>query len=140
MTLFAVHDATGQLTQANKVYDPEGYDKLLDDAGLSYLAIDTNTLPSFKDWYVRGKQLTERPEMPIQVNKTFVKAGSDDSALITAIPTAASVQVMAAGSILHSFAKLDADQIEISIPVPCSYTVIVNLWPYKTWQTTIEAQ
>jgi hypothetical protein len=140
MTLFAVHDATGQLTQANKVYDPEGYDKLLDDAGLSYVAVDTNTLPTFKDWYVSGKELTERPDLPIQVNKTVVKAGSDDSALITAIPTDASVQVIAAGSVLHSFTKLDADQLEISIPVPCSYTVIINLWPYKTWQTTIEAQ
>ena len=140
MTLFAVHDETGALTQANKVYAPEGYGKLLDDAGLSYVAVETSTLPSFKDCYVRNKELTERPDMPIQINKTIVKAGSNDSALITAIPTEASVQVMAAGSVLHSFAKLDADQLEISIPVPCAYTVTINLWPYKTWQTTIEAQ
>jgi hypothetical protein len=140
MTLFAVHDAAGMLTQANKVYDPAGYDKLLDEAGLTYVAVDTSALPSFQDWYVNvsAKELVERPSMSVEVNKTTIKAGAD-SALITGIPREASVKIHAVGQVLHAFDKLDADQIEISIPVPCSYTVTVELWPFKTWKTTIEA-
>jgi hypothetical protein len=141
MTLFAVHDATGMLTQANKVYDPEGYDKLLDDAGLTYVAVDTNTLPSFKDWYVNvsAKELIERPVMPIEINKTVIKAGGIDSALITGIPKNAKVVVAAVNTVLHTIDPLDATELEIAIPVRCVYRVTISLWPFKDQTISIEA-
>jgi hypothetical protein len=141
MTLFAVHDAAGQLTQANKVYDPEGYDKLLDDAGLTYVAVDTNHLPSSKDWYVNvtAKELAERPLMPIEITKTVIKAGGVDSALITGIPKTAKVVVAAAGAVLHTIDPLDATELEIAIPVPCAYYVTISLWPFKDQIISIEA-
>jgi hypothetical protein len=141
MTLFAVHDATGMLTQANKVYDPEGYDKLLDDAGLTYVAVDTNTLPSFKDWYVNvsAKELIERPVMPIEIDKTVIKAGGIDSALITSIPKNAKVVVAAVNTVLHTIDPLDATELEIAIPVRCVYRVTISLWPFKDQTISIEA-
>jgi hypothetical protein len=141
MTLFAVHDATGMLTQANKVYDPEGYDKLLDDAGLTYVAVDTNTLPSFKDWYVNvsAKELIERPVMPIEINKTVIKAGGIDSALITGIPKNAKVVVAAVNTVLHTIDPLDATELEIAIPVRCVYRITISLWPFKDQTISIEA-
>lgn len=141
MTLFAVHDATGMLTQANKVYAPEGYGKLLDDAGLTHVAIDTNTLPSFKDWYVNvsAKELIERPIMPIEVNKTAIKAGGIDSALITGIPKNAKVVVAAVNAVLHTIDPLDATELEIAIPVPCIYRITISVWPFKDQTISIEA-
>jgi hypothetical protein len=141
MTLFAVYEPTGQLTQANKVYDPEGYDKLLNDAGLTFVAVDTNTLPSSRDWYVNvtAKELIERPLMPIEVTKTFIKAGGADSALITGIPKQAKVMVAAAGAVLHTIDPLDATELEIAIPVPCVYHVTISLWPFKDHVISIEA-
>ena len=139
--LFAVHNEDGQIIQANKVYDPEGYDKLLDDSGLKYVAVQSEGILSPENWFVNvsAKELTERPTMPIEVNKTRIKAGGDDSALLTGIPANAQVVIYAVGAELHRLAKLDATELEIAIPVPCAYTVAIDLWPYKTFRIDIEA-
>ncbi|MDD1534551.1 MULTISPECIES: hypothetical protein [unclassified Bradyrhizobium] len=141
MTLFAVFEPSGQLTQANKVYDPEGYDKLLDEHGYTYIAAETNTLPSFSEWYVdvKAKELTARPVMPIAVTKTVIKAGGVDSAVISGIPKQAKAVIGAAGAVLHNVDPLDATELEIAIPVPCVYRVTISLWPYRDHVIAIEA-
>jgi len=139
--LFAVHSDDGQIVQANKVYNPEGYDRLLDQHGLNYVAVQTEGILSPEEWFVNvgTKEIAERPALPIQISKTMIKAGGADSALLTQIPAQARVVVYAAGAELHRLAKLDATELEISIPVPCRYTVVIDLWPYKTSRFEIEA-
>jgi len=141
MTVFAIYEPTGQITQANKVYDPDGYDKLLDDQGHSYLALQSNTLPSFEHWYVDvgANELAERPLMPVEVSKSAIKAGADDTALITGIPKNAKVTIFAAGAVLHTLDPVDAIELEIAIPVPCVYSVRIELWPYRECKLNIEA-
>src|SRR5262245_8408011 len=135
MTLFAIYDETGDIKQAIKHYDPAGYDKLLDDRGLQYVVKEQSEgLLRPGQWYVdAAKELRERPLLATSVDKTVIKAGGDDSALISGIPREARVRIMAAGHVLHAFEKLDADQLEITIPVPCAYSVTIDLWPYQTW-------
>ncbi|MEY9358940.1 hypothetical protein ABH994_001661 [Bradyrhizobium yuanmingense] len=141
MTVFAIYEPTGQITQANKVYDPFGYDELLDDQGHAYLALQSNTLPSFDHWYVDvgAKELATRPAMPVEISKSAVKAGADDTALITGIPNNAKVTIVAAGAVLHSLDPIDASELEIAIPVPCVYSITISLWPYKDCKLTVEA-
>jgi hypothetical protein len=142
VTLFAIYNEQGEIDQAIKHFDPDGYDKLLDDRGLQYIVKEPSEgLIRPGQWYVdiTAKELRERPLLATSVDKTVIKAGGGDSALITGIPREARVQIMAAGLVLHAFEKLDADQLEIAIPVPCTYAVAIDVWPYQTWRTTIEA-
>lgn len=137
MTLFVVHEADGQISQANKVYSPEGYHELLEDRGLSYVAVPDRGLIRPGHFYVDKGELLDRPDLTTIIDKRKIKAGGDDSALITGIPRKAKIGVWAVGQLLHEVT--DTDQLEISIPVPCTYTVKIDLWPYKTWSTDIEA-
>jgi hypothetical protein len=141
MTLFAVHDESGRLQQANKVYDIEGYNRLLDDRGLKYVTAQTEAIPKPDAWWVdvSAKALLERPVLSALIDRRTIKAGGVDSAVIVGIPKAAAVTILAAGSVLHNFKPIGATEVEISIPVPCIYTVVIDLWPYRTWTTTIEA-
>jgi len=139
MTVFAIYEPTGQITQANKVYDPKGYDKLLDEQGHAFLALQSNTLPSFEQWYVDvgARELAARPSMSVEISKSAVKAGADDTAVISGIPKQAKVTIVAAGAVLHTLDPIDA--LEIAIPVPCVYSITISLWPYRDCQLTVEA-
>jgi hypothetical protein len=77
--------------------------------------------------------------MPIEVNKTAIKAGGIDSALITGIPNNAKVVVAAVNAVLHTIDPLDATELEIAIPVPCVYRITISLWPFKDQTISIEA-
>jgi hypothetical protein len=139
--LFAIHDESGRINQANKVYEPEGYDKLLDDLGHKYVSAQSTGLLPPEHWFVdvSAKELIERPIMNVQVSKTQIKAGDKDSALLTGIPKQSKVFIYAAGTELYKMDPFDAEELELSIPVPCTYTVVIDLWPYKTFRTVIEA-
>ncbi|WP_316234678.1 hypothetical protein [Bradyrhizobium sp. SZCCHNR1020] len=140
MTLFVVHDEAGQITQANKVFDPDGYGDLLADHGHSFVALpDVHHLPRPGHWHVHvgSQELRERPVMPVTIDKPTIRAGGHDTALISGIPREAKVGIYAIGQLLHEVGE--TDQVEIAIPVPCVYRVRITLWPYKDWEAEIEA-
>lgn len=141
MTLFAIYDKdSGNITQANKVYNPEGYDKLLDDRGLTYIK-DTQAehLCSFDHWMVdvSAQTLRERQTMTAIAAAPTIKAGTN--ALITGIPKGASVSIMGAGAVIYSIPSLDGDELEFPMPVPCKYQAVLTLWPWKDCVIDIEA-
>lgn len=135
---FAVHNEEGRITQGNKVYDPEGYEDLLREHNYKFVAANVPGLLLPDDWYVTSKELHQRPTMPIEVSKTTIRVGVNDSALFTNCPAKATFTVRASGAVIYS-GTLDATVLEISIPVPCVYEVELNLWPYRTFTQRIEA-
>lgn len=146
MTEYHVFRPDGSIEQALKIFDlPQNYDNLLNERSLSFVKTNTGQLASHEHWMVDVKtnQLTERPVMPITVNKTIIQAGDTDSALFTGIPKGVTYSISAAGAQIYPIpgqnAILDGDELEISIPVPCTYTVTLNLWPFKTFVQQIQA-
>jgi hypothetical protein len=150
--LYALYNPDGSIHQANKVYDHEGddergkksYDGLLSDLGHKFVKVANapGLLPP--DHYfvdVTAEEIRERPMMgAIEVNKTRIICGDQDSCLITGIPKKATARVtMRDGTEVYPPFVLDAEQLEISIPVPCVYRVWLDLWPYKTFTVDIEA-
>lgn len=140
MTLFAVYNPDGSISQANKVYNPEGYDRLLSDRGLAFVAdAKAEHLGSHDHWMVdtNAKVLVERPLMPI-VYQSTVKAGS--TAVVSNIPKGAALDIHAAGSVIHSVPSMPGRDLDfITDPAPCLWTVIIRLWPYKDCVLKIEA-
>lgn len=144
--LYALYnEEIGSIHQANKVYDADGlnYDALLHETGHKFVTVNSPGLLPPDHWFVdvSAKEICERPVMgTVEVNKTRITCGDQDSCLITGIPKQAKARVtMRDGTEVYPPFVLDAEQLEISIPVPCTYRVYLDLWPYKTLTLEIEA-
>jgi hypothetical protein len=135
--LFAVHEDE-RITQANKVYEPDGYDKQLLDLGYKFVMKDTMALPSPEQWHVRNGSLKERPQMFIVVSRTIIKAGGVDAAILRGCPIGATFAVMADSFVIDS-GTLDDPDLEVPSLVPCKMQVIIDRWPYQTFKLDIEA-
>lgn len=151
--LFAIHDETGRIQQANKVWtttdllNSKGqkctYDDLLNERELKYVTDKLANHHASHDHYFvdvlrKRPRLREREIMKASAVATTIKAGS--SALITNILGDASVDIMAAGSIIEHMDKVDADELQYDTQnVPTVYTFIFRLFPYKDCTIQIEA-
>lgn len=142
--LFSIHDDDGRIHQANKVYlDPEKYPGLLNDLGHKFVAENAPGPLSPDHWYVANGAHVERSMMPIEVSKTTIKCGQDDWVLFKNIPDGVSYSVTCAGAMLYppegTSDLLGGNELQISMPVPCRFYVSFKKWPYKDFNTTIEA-
>jgi hypothetical protein len=152
MTLFAIHDESGRISQANKVFvgpdELKKYQALLGDLGHAYAKVRHPGLLPPEYWYVQKKQgarrktLTQRPVMRAVAQASTIKAGAD--AVILNVPPGASIDVLAIGAgiaptAVWSLAALDGDEFEFSAPVPMIYRTIIRLWPYRDCIIDIEA-
>lgn len=137
--LFAAHDEDGRIYMANKVYDPEGYENKLRDHGHDrFVAHESPGLRSPDMFFANGGALARRPFMPIAVDKTTIKAGDSDAAIFRGIEKGTRVRIVAAGAVLHDLVLQDAE-LELHIPVPCTYRVIFERWPCRDRAFEIEA-
>lgn len=141
---FAIHDTDnnsdtpGRITQGNKVFEPEGYHKRLEELGHSYVAINSPGLLPPDYWYVLLGNIHERPTMRIKVDKKLIKAGNGEMALIKGIPKRAKYFISTGG--VCPFEGIMPDtEMEVIIPLPCVYKIIFMLWPFKDYTLEIEA-
>jgi len=140
--LYAVYDPDGRIVQATKTYGQPEYGKMLADHAMPYVETSAPTLISDTEWFVKTstEELRERPEMQIKVDRNVIKAGGSESCVARGIPRQAFVTVtMRDGTVIFPTAKYDSDELEISISAPCTYRVMIEHWPYKTFLYEIEA-
>lgn len=136
--LFLIPDGEGRIMQANKVYDPEGYDKRLDDAGVKYVKVDHPGVLSPDEWHLPEGVLTERPVMAVAATKVRIRAGDNDAAVITGAPKDVTFSVSVGDSSVWS-GTLPDGELELSVPTPGVYHVSFKKWPYRDFNVTIEA-
>lgn len=128
----------GRVDQSNKVFDPYGYSDLLSDRGLNFIALDNEGyLPPDKIRIV-NRQVVKRPEMHIQVSKSIIKAGKE-SAIFRNVPKNAKVTIAVSGLGVISQDVLPDTAFDLPIPVPCTYKVRIELWPWIPFEIDIEA-
>lgn len=135
---FAIPNEEGRIVQANKVYDPTGYEDLLREHGHAFVTANVPGVLPPEDWFVMTKELRERPTMPVEVNKTVIKCGDADAAVFTNCFRGSTLNVTTGGTTVYNI-KMDSTNVEISIPVPCVYQVTFDLWPFRTFTARIEA-
>ena len=124
---------------ANKVYDPDGYDNRLREHGHErFVVTETPGILSPDVFYVREGEHSVRPHMWITVDKTVIRAGDTDAAIFRNIPRGARLRTFAASALLHEIVMQD-DELELHIPVPCTYRVVFEKWPYRTFTVDVEA-
>lgn len=136
----------GRVVQANKIWHKddadEKFEQGLRDFGQRFVKIASAYVLSAEDYYVdvKAEELIERPVMPIEMSASHLKAGTGDYVLLTGVPASAHWRVMAGGAEYDS-GRLDPDgkEIQFLAPVPATYTIVLERWPYRTFLTKIEA-
>jgi hypothetical protein len=151
MTLFAIHDDSGRISQANKVFvgpdELKNYERLLRDLGHDYAKVRHPGLLPPEYWYVRKtggprKEVAQRPVMRAVAQASTIMAGTD--AVILNVPPGAGIDVLAIGAGIAPAsmwfeAALDGDEFEFSAPVPMIYRSVIRLWPFRDCIIDIEA-
>lgn len=89
---------------------------------------------SWKTHYVADGEIIERPEMALSVTKTDISADGTDSAIITGLPSPASVTLNS-----ETYDVLDG-VIEITVEAPGVYAVKCTAWPYRDKEITVNAR
>lgn len=144
MMLFLISDDSGRILQANKVYtDVDKYDSQLRENSINAVRVKHHSLLSPDRWMVNTDvnslmRVRLRPIMPLSISKTVIKAGGSDCSVITGVPKGVSFSVTAAGSMIAS-GTLPDGEMEITIPCPITYEVLLMKWPYQECRFTIEA-
>ena len=138
MTVYNIYDETGRITQSNKLYNPEGYEASIRELGHNFVAHAGDAPNNIERFFIQSAVLTERPIMPITISKTEIQAGGSDAAVFLGIPKNAKITVTTSSMTIFSQAIPDTE-FEVSIPVPCLYQITIDLWPFKTFATTIKA-
>jgi hypothetical protein len=151
MTLFAIHDESGRINQANKVYvGPEElkkYEALLRDLNYDFAKVKhPGPLPP-EYWYVpktsaRRKTVTPRPVMRAVAQAKTIKAGT--YGVVLNVPPGASIDVLAIGAGIAPTSiwfepALNGDEFEFAGSAPGMYRALIRLWPYRDCVLDFEA-
>lgn len=143
--LYAIYAPDGSILQANKIWHASDADAKFEDGirdlGQKFVKRESEHVLSPELYYVdvTAEALVDRPIMPVVQSTKSIKAGTDDAVLFTDIPTGASYSVRA-GSTEYLSGTLDDNgtEIELSVPVPCTCTVVLTKWPFQTLTATVE--
>lgn len=135
---FTIYDETGRLTQSNKVYSPEGYDKHLHELGHKFVAEEATAPRNLVTHHFHQGEIKERPLMAVSVSKAELKAGTGDAAVFRGIPPGTRVTIETGGMrILDEL--VPSTEMEISIPIPCIYKVTLHKWPHQDFVLELKA-
>jgi hypothetical protein len=142
--LYAIYKPDGSIIQATKAWNAADATDEFEDGlralGQKFIKKESAYVLSPDVYYVdvKAEELVARPVMPIEVSKLHIRAGGDDSVLISGIPAAARYRIAADGT-EYASGQLDADgtEIELSVPIACTCTVTLEKWPYRTFITSV---
>ena len=87
-----------------------------------------------RSWYFVDGILTARPDMGCQLDKSAIVADGQDVATLSGVPVGANVRFGNQSTVAD-----DSSMIELIAHDRGVLQVKVTLWPYKDWETAIEA-
>jgi hypothetical protein len=134
----------GRFTQGNKHYDPnDKYEDQIRALGQKFVKANIPNLLSPDQWMASTRPGSivpyhKRPLMRAVIDKTTIKAGGSDAAVLTGAPKNVRCMVHGAGELLFDI-MLPNGEFELSIPAPITYRVVLEKWPYQMFTVDIEA-
>jgi len=135
--LYIVHDEEGRIQQANKHYDPEGYDKVLHDFGMhNFIKVNVNTVVSPDEFFVHQNQLTMRDAMDIHIDRPCMVAGKS-GVTFSGLPKGCNITVLVANMPIYQDVINDG-QAYLESPIPGLFTVQLDCWPWLPWSKVVE--
>lgn len=143
--LYAIYGPDGRIMQSNKVWHAADanskFETGLHDLGQKFVKDETPYVLSPDNWFVNvaAEALVKRPRMRIEQSRRHMRAGTDEFVRFSGLPGGAKYRIMA-GAVQYISGQLDADgkEIDLSVPVPCTCKLILDRWPYRTYEATVE--
>lgn len=136
--LYLIHDDDGRITQSNKVFSPEGYDKQLHDAGVRFVKHDLKEVLPLDSHYVAGGELIPRGRMILRLNKRRFKADGIDASVIRGLPVPCDVTISVGEAVVDRQTATERE-LELSSTTPGVFKVLVEKFPYLPWTAEFEA-
>lgn len=140
MTAFHIHDEDGRITQSNKVFDAEGYDKVLHDLGWKFVQENSRHHAAIGEDYIRKGCREKCPPMRVSIDKTSFRVGESDAVKMTGIPRGAQMSVTPHGLTQPIWeAVIRSGRQELSVPAPGGYVIVITKHPYRAWRCVVSA-
>lgn len=124
------HTATGKILQTMNTFEEWMDDFILSLPEYSFIIGKCDDLQRF---YVNADTLTERPALSYTVSKTTIDADATDIALISGIPSSATICLNGTEQ------TADGSDIEFVTDIVGEHTLQIILWPYQDAEVTINA-
>jgi hypothetical protein len=125
---YVVHDQNGMIVRTGSA--PEGMISI--QAGTGEYAIEA--AGDDLTQYVVGGAVTDKPAMPVSIDKTTVSADGIDLATISGIPVGALCRVASIAE-----AVVNDGTIELTFDNPGDYEITIIAFPYLDYTVTINA-
>lgn len=146
---FLVCDESGFVTQSNKLWSymkgdggrKQNHRDLLHDMGQRFAEMQSAEPLDPARWYVDSRRVgRQRPVMQATLNKTQIKAGENDAAIINGIIRDTKLIVrtrMFQQEPIHEQMITDG-KAEISFPTPGLYVIELVKFPFQDWKAEVE--
>lgn len=136
MSAFSFHDEQGLITSSHKLYEADGYDKVLASHDIRFCRHETRTHANPDRHFVWNGNLSDRPMSPVRCGHIHLKVGQ--GTYIHGIPLGAHVTVQphGVGMPMHD-GPLNGRTIDFDSPVPGIFYVTVRKFPMRDWTQTI---
>lgn len=135
MSAFSFHDEEGRITSSHKVYEADGYDRILHSHGIQFCRHETKTHADLDRHFVWNGELSDRPRSPVRCGHIHLKVG--EGTYIHGIPLGAHVSIVTGEGYTMFDGPLDGRTIDFDSPVPGTFTVTVRKFPMREWTKTI---
>jgi len=140
MTAFHMYDEEGRITQSNKVYDSEGYDKVLHDLGWKFVQENNPHHATIGRDFIHKGRREQCPKMRVSIDKTSFRVGEGDAVKIRGVPNGARITVTPRGMLQPIWdATLSAGWADLSVPAPGAYLISITKHPFREWQCVVSA-
>lgn len=135
-----MYDEEGRILQSNKVFDDEGYDKVLNDLGWKFVQENSPHHAQIGEDYIRKGCREKCPPMLTRVNKTSFRVGEADAVKFRGIPKGARITVTPRGVFQPLWdAVLPDGWADLSVPAPGAYLISITKHPFREWQCVVSA-
>lgn len=127
------YNEDGMVTHVISSYMPQLVEKLR-EMGRPFVQIQER--PDFNmvtQGYVEGGEIKRRPVLDIQVSDTVIQADGEDEAVLSGLPDPCDVWI---DGVKH---EVTGGELRISSPMPATYRIAIERWPYMAWAVAIEA-
>lgn len=144
MSVYCIYDDEGRIVQSNKVYDPpKNYENTIRDFGQKFIKLDQPNIVPSERFFVGKDALVRMPHMRAKVSKRRIKAGGQDTVVVTGCPKGAKYAVDHAlpgvGTVTPYAGSLPSGELEVGMDVPCVFTIRIEKFPYRAFSVQIES-
>lgn len=125
---------TGEITMSNQVFeDPNGdYGKILSEREMSFVNNAGSSYARLDRHFVWNGNLSDRPRLPLKVNKGSMSIKDKSPIVVTNIPKDANVRIRLAGIDRPLADQVIGDaSLALETTVPGEYEVTISKWPYR---------